>query len=561
MPKKLTITQEAVQDYISGEKDRYGTVLTDSEVFERIASQQVLKQYAIDDDETERGIVGGGNDGGYDGIFVFSNEVLVSGEDTNSLEIQNRSAIDIYFIQAKNSYGFSESIVQNWKTSFPNLIENPRGDAQRYNTDVIEAFTLIRSILKKTVVSHLCVTLNFVAVSLAEETHINLEKQAEELTSIVYNIIPSQNAKVTTAFINVRKLYELIEQAPDETRSIRATKEPLCPDESSAILVVELGEYYKFITDDNGLLIKDLFESNIRDYQGNIEVNKAIRATLEKQNNIDFWWLNNGITIVAETVTRDMGSTITMKNPRIVNGLQTSNEIRRYCHNNTEVNEHRKVLVKCIATSSQENRSAIIEATNKQSTIPPAFLRSLDTIQLQIERYFTNHNLHYDRRKSSCRNAGIPAKEIISLPFLGQCLISILLQQPDYARARPAQVLNDDKKYQTIFNESISLEAYLRVGSLALYTRQWLKESSYSRGAQNDIMFYVLLFICIKQVGHENISPSDLLCLEIPSEWAIEDYACQTHNAYVRLGGNPTVAKGRGLVREVVQLAMAEKAN
>nr|WP_236759054.1 AIPR family protein [Adlercreutzia mucosicola] len=334
---------------------------------------------------------------------------------------------------------------------------------------------------------------------------------------------------------------------------MKSSKEPLCPDSHSAIITVRLRDFNRFATNDEGTLEKSLFEANIRDYQGSNAVNKAIRGTLQSDSEVDFWWLNNGITILADDVSRDMDNSITLTNPRIVNGLQTSNEIWNYCQNSVSEKDERRVLVKCIATGDQGVRAKIIQATNNQSTIPPAYLRSLETIHLQIEQYFKRHGLHYDRRKSTCRNEGIPAREIISVPFLGQCLIATLLQQPDYARARPAQILSDDTKYGKIFNQSISLDSYCALGRFCIHIRQFLKGTGIGRGAQNDLIFYVILVACAMQVGSFEIHPDDLKELKVCEDAQLQAVITQVNELYVAAGGDSKVAKSSDFALAVME--------
>lgn len=550
MTRQLTMTQSSIKSFIESEKDRLDNGLGNDGIFEYVACQQILKPYGIDDDETERGLTGGGNDGGYDGIYVFLNETLVSGEDPDILDIPNKAEVDIHFIQAKNSPGFSESVFDKWNSSFRNLLEDEDGDPERYSSNVIDAFRLIRSILTKAVVLKLRVTISFWVVSLGEEVHPNTKKALEDCKSKTIPSVPG-NVVVNFQFVTASNLFELIMRQPDETQTLTGTKEPLCPDESSAIITVSLRDYNLFISTPNGQLNKTLFEANIRDYQGRTAVNKAIEETLEKEQDIDFWWLNNGVTIVADSVTRDMSHSLTLLNPRIVNGLQTSNMIKRYCDSNSILDDQRKVLVKCIASNDQAVRARIIAATNKQTSIPPAYLRSLESIHLKIERYFLEHGLHYDRRKTSCKNKGIKPKDIISVPFLGQCLIATLLQQPDYARARPAQILSDDEKYSRIFNESIPLDSYLALGSLAVSVRQWLKESEYDRAVQNDILFYLLLMVCVEQAKRFEITSDDLMDISIPSSSTMEEAADKIYRTYADLGATAAIAKNKSLTQRL----------
>lgn len=551
MPKRYSVTQESIRTYVDDAKERIGYSSEEAKAFEYIASQTVLGEYGIDDDETMRGLFGGGNDGGYDGAYLFVNQCLINGEDTRQLSLDSGSRVDIHLIQAKYQTSLSEVVLQNWKDSFSNLISSDEPDRQRYSNDVIEFFDLLKFVLSNALTKKLVVTITFWAVSLVENIHPNLEKQANELELLVRHKVPDR-VSVSVKLLSASDLYSLLWKDPDETMKLKAAKEPLCPDEHSAILTVSLDDYYDFIIDANGELKKQLFEANIRDYQGKIEVNRAIYKTLENSGEVDFWWLNNGITILADSVSRDMGNAISMDNPRIVNGLQTSNEIWRYCSSPNHDCGSRKILVKCIASDNQETRSLIIQATNNQSRIPSAYLRSLEPIHLHIERYFKRNGLHYDRRKSSCKNAGIPSKDIISVPFFGQCLISTLLQQPDYARARPSQILSDDDKYKKIFDESISLDSYLALGKIAVYLRQRIKASGLlNSGAQNDLYFYVLMGFCIRQIGKVDIRPDDLKDLKAPDDSLVDDVLRKIKNEYELAGSSSTVVKNSAFVERV----------
>ena len=555
MSKSLNITQSSIIDFIESERHRIDDGMSPSEAFEHVAAQQILTQYLLDDDDIARGLTDGGCDGGYDGIFVFVNDILVNGEDSDSLELDNKSRVDIHFIQAKNQTSFSEVIIQNWKDSFANLTESEDPDRERYREDVIDLFILIRAILKQTIKKRQQVYIHFWAVSLATQIHNNLEKQARELKELVERIIPSKNTVVDVDFITAPEFFELIEEVPDETMTLKGTKEPLCPDSSSAILTVSLKEYCDFITDDSGHLKKILFEANIRDYQGNVHVNQAIRETLDNKSAIDFWWLNNGITIIADSMARDMDHSVSLTNPRIVNGLQTSNEIARHCQSLGENDDDRKVLIKCIATSNYEAKAKIIQATNYQTSIPPAFLHSLETTHLQIERYFKNHGLHYDRRKSSGKNNGISSKDIVSISFLGQCLIATLLKQPDYARARPAKILGDENKYSKIFNENISLKAYYQLAKTGNQIKQLIKKFELTRGEQNDLLFHVIYLYCAKQSDSLDLTKSELELLEPPSSEDLRPVIELARSAYLDFGGNAQTAKSASFVSEIQKRA------
>ena len=77
------------------------------------------------------------------------------------------------------------------------------------------------------------------------------------------------------------------------------------------------------------LLLNSIFESNIRHYQGDVDVNNKIKDSLDSEFAIDFWWLNNGITIIAEDPSQ-ISKTLSLSNVQIVNGLQTTFTLAKY---------------------------------------------------------------------------------------------------------------------------------------------------------------------------------------------------------------------------------------
>ncbi|WP_392355955.1 AIPR family protein [Bacteroides fragilis] len=54
----------------------------------------------------------------------------------------------------------------------------------------------------------------------------------------------------------------------------------------------------------------------------NYSVNSCIAITLKNKNAEDFWWLNNGITILSDKITPITSKQLSIDNPEIDNGLQ-----------------------------------------------------------------------------------------------------------------------------------------------------------------------------------------------------------------------------------------------
>lgn len=114
-----------------------------------------------------------------------------------------------------------------------------------------------------------------------------------------------------------------------------------------------------------------------------------ILKTLDHHEPIDFWWLNNGITIISTGVII-VGKTMTIQNVQIVNGLQTSECIYRY-FSSREIDDDRNVLIKVLTSQDKSICDCIIRATNNQTEVQAASLHATDKIQRDIEDIL----LHY----------------------------------------------------------------------------------------------------------------------------------------------------------------------
>lgn len=70
--------------------------LSQNEVFELFCLDQILKDYELDTEELLKGRVGGGNDGGIDGLVTFFNgEVLEDDSELGKGDVQ----FDLFIVQ------------------------------------------------------------------------------------------------------------------------------------------------------------------------------------------------------------------------------------------------------------------------------------------------------------------------------------------------------------------------------------------------------------------------------------------------------------------------------
>ena len=337
-------------------------------------------------------------------------------------------------------------------------------------------------------------------------------------------------------------------------------------DKKDYIALVKIADFFTLLTDSSSKIRNTFFESNIRDYQGRNNVNKSIQDTLLNNEGEDFWWLNNGVTILAKDITQKMSKTLQIEDPKIVNGLQTSNEIFNYFSANPErVNtDTRSLLVRLIAPDSEKTRDKIIFATNNQTPVQKSSLRVTDLIHLQIEMYFKNRNLYYDRRKNYYKNQGKKSTDIISVSFLGQCMISILLQKPDYARARPSTILANDTYYEQLYGENTDLEIFYRCARIGQAVSRYLKAHSevFPISMRSNILFYVIYAIPALILKKVILVAADIkeIDLELINENLLQEVSSFILELFTSNGESDNLAKSAEFSR-IVKSAIEEKLN
>lgn len=554
MSKNAQILLENLIEQEFRNNDNYSNI---SEYFEFFSASQILKNQGLSDDEVDNGIVGKGLDGGCDSIYLFLNNLLITPDVVEHISAPKDSILEMIIIQSKKTTSFGEDAVMKWKTISGNLLDLSKTTTDftaRYNADILEAFTTFRDTYTRLITSRVKLKFRFYYATLASELHPNVIQQAEELKDTIKGLFP--NAVVEVTFVDSDTLFEMYNAVIENRVNLKFADIPISPNQKNYIALVDLKSYFNFIVNDEGDVRKSFFDSNVRDYQGKNNVNSSISETLHRADDNDFWWLNNGVTVLASEATLVNNRELQIVNPEIVNGLQTSMEIYNYFSENREAleSEKRSILLRIIVPDNEESRDQIIFATNNQTNIPKATLRVTDPIHLQIEMYFKSRGLFYDRRKNYYKNQGHKPAEIVGVSFLAQCLITIFLKKPDYARARPSTLLNDEKTYNELYEKNNNLEVFYRVALLGKKIQKNVRSGSdYSSAEKSDILYYVLYAVIADVLGKRNITPADIKNLDMDSvtDTLIEDIRNRVYEIYKQHGGNGRVAKSAEFIQYI----------
>lgn len=531
--------------------------LTESEYFEIYTASEILKDHDLSYDDVKYGIVGEGGDGGIDSIFTFLNGELVK-EDTPINKNQKKNVIELKIIQSKTSSSFKEDSITKFRESAEdlfNLANEPNDYRKRYNQDLIDRVIIFRKVYESLAAFFPTLAINYYYATQGNEVHPNVSGKVQKLREDINKLFGG--ASFDFDFIGAKKLLELTRDIPSTSRKLEISESPISTESGSYVCLVSLSKYFEFICD-AGSISRSIFESNVRDYQGSVVVNTGIKNTLSNKNSDNFWYLNNGVTIITPKAV-SAGKQLTIEDPQIVNGLQTSHEIYRYFSELEEpVVDERAILVRIICEKDEEARDRIIRATNSQTAIPPASLRSSDEVHRNIEDFLKANGFYYDRKKNYYKNQGMPVAKIISIPYMAQAMMAITLLKPDSARARPSTLLNLEKEYRRIFSLDTPIDVFLKVVQIMKSVEKFLKpdvcEVELERKDITNIKFYIAMLVGIALTeGKEDIinKLAALPKVEIQDSLLIE-VLNKTNNKFQELGGTDQIAKGPSLLEALL---------
>lgn len=494
MSNQQTLLNVHLENYLTN-----STFNNHDKAFEVFSTEQIFKDQDIAIDEVLIGLVGESMDYGIDGIYMYLNDELIN--NIEEVDLQNRMTLELHFLQYKNTNSITESVIDKFIVA-TDIIFDLDKDLELYRSVIsetlLEKLELIHNIIKFIAIKHPKINVRFYHVSKGDNQNVYGPKFENHSYLNKINILRDRslgsnlgNMDFTYKIIDAEALLQLLRKEPNYSLALKLNENPIAIDyreseQRGYIASVNVLEYYKFLCDptDNSLR-KYLFESNIRDFQNNTSVNNEIESTLKEKNEFDFWWLNNGITIIAENGTL-VGKTLQLENIQIVNGLQTSHTLYNAFKSNLPESDSRSLLLKIIITNKKDTMDIIIKSNNSHNPVPPALLRATHKVQRDIEDYFLANGYYYDRRKNYYRNQNKPTKKIISINYLSQCLTSIIEKNPSKARSNPTILTKNEQDYDRLFPNRRPMETYIQCIKIMKRVEIYLKQE-FTRGDETDV--------------------------------------------------------------------------
>lgn len=260
---------------------------------------------------------------------------------------------------------------------------------------------------------------------------------------------------VTIKFIDATN-FGLKEDVP-ETATIKILsgqqlEQVLTPSISGFISETTLENLVKFYQQNHE---KALLNNNVRYLLSKSKINTGIVQTASYSPEL-FWFFNNGVTIVAEDYTvRSTGAknkthNLTMKNPSIVNGGQTTAILSKMQHekNFDKQLKTAKVLLRVYKTKDPDIVLQIAQATNSQNPISIVNLKANNTVQKKVKDHFKSKGVALIVKPGEDLT---DYNDSITNENLLQAYVAMFLKEP--AKAKVSRIAVFNQYFDSVFSE------------------------------------------------------------------------------------------------------------
>lgn len=511
------IVQSYIDDFL---KSQQSSETDKSKQFEMFASYCTIAQQYTELFDICDVLTGAGGDCGIDGIAVIVNGTMItSKEEVDDLVELNNGLSDMIFIfiQAKTSSSFSSSEMGTFGAGVVDFFsEEPQFVRNQF---IQEKSDLVNYIFSKAVhfKSNPSCYLYYVTTGkwvddkncLARKKMVVHDLEELDIFKEV-QFIPADASLIQKYY---RNTIDVIETEIDFSQKI------LLPDipkiNQSYLGYVDYSEYLKLIVGENGEIRKNVFYDNVRDYQGENEVNIEIAETIRSASD-KFILHNNGVTIICKKLT-NLRNKFTLTDYQIVNGCQTSHVL---FYNRDLVNGNLQIPIKLIETSDEDTVNSIIKATNRQTQVSNEQLIALNEFHRKLEDFYKtfsgSQRLYYERRSKQYNYmTEVEKVRIVSISTQIKAAASMFFDKPHLASRYYGRLL---KSIDGIFNEEHRLLPYYTCAYL-LYKLEYLFRNKMVSPQYRKFRFHILMLIKYDfsrgKVPALSANKMDALCEEI----------------------------------------------
>lgn len=442
----------------------------------------------IELDDLIDGAMGNGGDEGIDLCYIFCNGALVKNDEH---PLNKESHVKVKFFQVKEVSGFSTDGFRKTKEGIDQIF-NLELDIKKLqklgaNSEFLEKAELIRSIFRECGRTRAKFSCEVFYVTAAPK--INISEKIKHLE----NELKENSLKIPfeVNYLGAQELLNLTE-SQDEVIEINFISQPLEIKERDVITsgysgFVNGNELVKCLLNENGEFRSHLTEGNVRFFLGeDTKINSSIIETAKSNNKSEiFWAMNNGLTIIGDSVTPLGSNQYSVTNPQIVNGCQTIHCLYKAFEELKKLPKALKVFVKIVNTNDLEIQTDIISATNSQNQVKTASLKANDNIQRNIEKHLLKAGIYYERRENYYKRQGFTGNKVIGLLKMAQIVNTVANKESIISLNDTSGFFSSEAKYSLLFCDTADFDFYKF--SVLLYQKAWsLKNSDLRTNTYDD---------------------------------------------------------------------------
>lgn len=432
-------------------------------------------------DDLIDGIAGTGGDEGIDLCYVFCNGNLVKSDEQ---PINSDSILKVKFFQVKKEDSFTVEAMRKLKEGIEEIFNLDLSLKELKvigaNEDILEKAELIRTLFRKSQLQRASFMCEVYYITAAPEIRLpeKIKTFKEALSKNSLGIPFKFDFLGAQALIDLNKKF-------DEKLEITFESQPLDISERDIATkgfagFVKGNILMEALTDDDNNFRSHLTEGNIRFFLGeDKKINSSIiDSALDIQKANIFWAMNNGITILGDSILPIEQKVYSISNPQIVNGCQTIHCLNAaYTKGNkNSLPSSLKVFVKLVNTDNINTQTDIISATNSQNTVKSASLKANDDIQKNIEIHLKTYGIFYERRENYYKRQGYKGNKVIGLLKMAQIIHTIVNHESIVATNDTATLFDTVAKYNLLFDDKADFDLY--VFGTKLYQKIWTLKNS-----------------------------------------------------------------------------------
>ncbi len=451
--------------------------------FEHFINKCVVNKYSIERfDPTD--VMTDPGEKGLDGVAICVNGRLI----TTSDELQSicgeapNLEVKFIFIQSKTSENFDGDEIGTFlygvRAFFADEANRPKTNEKMENLiklkDEIYNHSVDMSVPPVLELYYVCCGKWSDGNGLMPRVNLDVKPLRDSQDFSQVNFYPYDAEKVITTYKELKKKV---------SRSFLMEKRITFPDISGVkqafLGLVKCQDFVSILTDSDNNMLTNIFEDNVRDFQGYNTVNTEIQETLCSDNDqARFGILNNGITIVAKRIT-PVGDKIEIYDYQVVNGCQTSYVL---FDNRELLTGDSYVMVKLIEVTDDVVSDRVIYTTNRQTEVKSEAFIATKIFHKRLQDYYDavepTYRLYYERRsKQYDLNDSISKNKVVTLTQQIQAYLAMFLNEPhsthryygELLRAYDNKLFLDTDAYEPYFCAayfSYYVDKQIRLGTL-----------------------------------------------------------------------------------------------